>query len=116
MLIIIANVVLFLMTGAFTSEAVLATVATGYGVVPGELTNAQDGFYNPVPETAHAPDLHVPAWRLDAPHLQHAVSVGLADNVEDAFGHMAFLMLYLFVRHSRSTRSHGRHAGLTPTR
>jgi membrane associated rhomboid family serine protease len=93
--IIIANVVLFLMTGAFTSEAVLATVATGYGVVPGELTNAVDGFYNPVPEP-----LTLLTYMFLHGGWMHLISNMLflwvfADNVEDAFGHVAFLMLYL---------------------
>ncbi|MEQ1524985.1 MAG: hypothetical protein ABL936_27325, partial [Aestuariivirga sp.] len=38
--IILGNVIIFLMTGAFQSETVLAGVADSFGVVPSDLTNA----------------------------------------------------------------------------
>ena len=39
-IIIALNVVIYLTTGAFNSEAVLDQIASGYGVVPAELTSA----------------------------------------------------------------------------
>jgi membrane associated rhomboid family serine protease len=93
--IILANSVLFLMTGAFTEAPVLATIATGYGVVPGELTSSIEGQFNPIPEPLtlitymflHGSWLHL---------LSNMLFLWVfADNIEDAFGHAAFLMLYL---------------------
>jgi membrane associated rhomboid family serine protease len=93
--ILIGNVVLFLMTGAFTSDAHLASIAMGYGVVPGELTGYFDSAFNPVPE----PVTLITYMFLHAGWM-HLISNMLflwvfADNVEDAFGHAAFLLLYL---------------------
>ena len=93
--IIVINVIMFLTTGAFTDEAVLATIATGYGVVPGELTNAISASYNPVPEP-----LTLLTYMFLHAGWMHLISNMLflwvfADNIEDAFGHAAFLILYL---------------------
>lgn len=95
--IIAANVVVFLMTGAFTSEQALEAVATGFGVIPAELTHVGrlDPALHPVPEPAtlvtymflHAGWLHL---------ISNMVFLWVfADNVEDAFGHFAFLLFYL---------------------
>jgi membrane associated rhomboid family serine protease len=95
--IIAANVVIFLMTGAFAGEQAVEAVAAGFGVVPAELTRAirLDPALNPVPEPAtlitymflHAGWLHL---------LSNMLFLWVfADNVEDAFGHFAFLLFYL---------------------
>jgi membrane associated rhomboid family serine protease len=92
--IIVLNIVIFIMTGATQSDAVLATVAQGYGVVPAELAG-QAGGYNPIPEPAtlvtymflHAGWLHL---------LSNMLFMWVfADNVEDAFGYAGFLIFYL---------------------
>ena len=72
--IIALNVVMYLATGAFNSEAVLQTIATGWGVVPGELTHSTSVAvpYHPVPEP-----------------------FTLISYIEDASGHAAFALLYL---------------------
>ena len=95
-LIIAANVVIYLTTGAFTSDQVLMAVATGYGLVPGELTGlAPVAAFDPIPE----PFTLITYQFLHAGWM-HLMSNMLflwvfADNIEDAFGHVAFAMLYL---------------------
>jgi membrane associated rhomboid family serine protease len=95
--VIAANVVIFLMTGAFASEQAVEAVAAGFGVVPVELTHRGplDPGLNPVPEPAtlltymflHAGWLHL---------LSNMLFLWVfADNVEDAFGHFAFLLFYV---------------------
>ena len=95
--IIVGNVVIFLMTGAFQSDLFLANVATSYGVVPADLTHAasQDIPYSPIPE----PLTFITYMFLHAGWL-HLISNMLflwvfADNVEDAFGYFAFALFYL---------------------
>jgi membrane associated rhomboid family serine protease len=93
--IILANFVLFLMTGAFTEPVVLANIATGYGVVPAELTTMVDGAYNPIPEP-----LTLLTYMFLHGGWLHLISNMLflwvfADNIEDSFGHVGFLMFYL---------------------
>ena len=94
--IILINVTVFLATGAFTSEQTLAIFAVGYGVVPGELTGqiAPYGF-----ESVLAPFtlvtymfLHGSWWHLISNMLFLWV---FADNIEDAFGYVAFVIFYL---------------------
>lgn len=95
-LIIAANVMIYLTTGAFTSDQVLMAVATGYGLVPGELTGlAPVAAFDPIPE----PFTLITYQFLHAGWM-HLISNMLflwvfADNIEDAFGHVAFAMLYL---------------------
>jgi membrane associated rhomboid family serine protease len=93
--VIVANIVIFLMTGATQGEAVLAAVAQGYGVVPAELAGGITTGYDPVPEPAtlvtymflHAGWLHL---------LSNMLFMWVfADNVEDAFGYAGFLLFYL---------------------
>lgn len=94
--LIIANVVLFLTTDAFESEATFAMIAAGYGLVPAELTSGvMLPGYHPVPE----PLTLITYMFLHAGWL-HLISNMLflwvfADNVEDAFGPWGFLVFYL---------------------
>ena len=94
--IIVGNVIIFLMTGAFQSDQVLASVATSFGVVPSDLTHgAQNIPYSPIPE----PLTFLTYMFLHAGWL-HLISNMLflwvfADNVEDAFGYFAFALFYL---------------------
>jgi membrane associated rhomboid family serine protease len=94
--IIAANVAMYLTTGAFTSDQVLMAVATGYGLVPGELTGlAPLAAYDPIPEP-----LTLVTYQFLHAGWMHLISNMLflwvfADNIEDAFGHVAFAMLYL---------------------
>jgi membrane associated rhomboid family serine protease len=95
--IIALNVVMYLSTGAFNSEAVLQTIATGWGVVPGELTHSTSVAvpYHPVPEPFTLISymfLHAGWWHLISNMLFLWV---FADNIEDAYGHAAFAFLYL---------------------
>jgi membrane associated rhomboid family serine protease len=94
--IIIGNVVVFLVTGAFHSEAYLANVATSFGVVPSDLTHmSQNVPFSPIPE----PLTFITYMFLHAGWM-HLISNMLflwvfADNVEDAFGYFAFALFYL---------------------
>ena len=95
--LIIVNVVLFLLTGAFDSEETLWAIASGYGIVPAELINVVDPgtAYNPIPEPLTLITyqfLHGGWWHLIA---NMAFLWVFADNVEDAFGHAGFLIFYL---------------------
>jgi membrane associated rhomboid family serine protease len=95
--LIALNVAVFLVTGAFPGEAFLASVAQGFGVVPAEFVSeaARAHGVNPVPE---------PVTLLTYMFLHggwmHLISNLLflwifADNVEDAFGHVGFVLFYL---------------------
>jgi membrane associated rhomboid family serine protease len=95
--IIVGNVIIFLMTGAFQSDVNLANVATSFGVVPADLTQAasQNIPYSPIPE----PLTFITYTFLHAGWM-HLISNMLflwvfADNVEDAFGYFAFVLFYL---------------------
>ncbi|TMJ38988.1 MAG: rhomboid family intramembrane serine protease [Alphaproteobacteria bacterium] len=95
--LIIVNVMLFLLTGAFDSEETLWAIASGYGIVPAELINVVDPgtAYNPIPEPLTLITyqfLHGGWWHLIA---NMAFLWVFADNVEDAFGHAGFLIFYL---------------------
>lgn len=95
--LIIINVAVFLMTGAFTSEEGLWAYASGFGIVPVELVHVVDpvGAYNPIPEplTLITYEFLHGGWM----HLitNMAFLWVFADNVEDAFGHFGFLIFYL---------------------
>jgi membrane associated rhomboid family serine protease len=96
-LIIAANVAMYLTTGAFNSEQVMMAVASGYGVVPGELTGLIPPAlgYDPIPEPLTLVTyqfLHAGWWHLLSNMLFLWV---FADNIEDAFGHAAFAMFYI---------------------
>jgi len=95
--LIAINVVVFLMTGAFTSEEGLWTYASGYGIIPVELIHFVDppDAYHPVPEP-----LTLITYEFLHGGWMHLISNMLflwvfADNVEDAFGHFGFLIFYL---------------------
>jgi membrane associated rhomboid family serine protease len=95
--IIVGNLIIFLMTGAFQSDQLLAGVATSFGVVPSDLTHAasQNIPYSPIPE----PLTFLTYMFLHASWM-HLISNMLflwvfADNVEDAFGYFAFALFYL---------------------
>lgn len=95
--IIAIEIVVFLMTGAFNSQPVLAAIATLWGVVPGEITGVIPPVlgYDPVPEPFTLISyqfLHGSWWHLISNMLFLWV---FADNIEDAYGHVAFALLYL---------------------
>ncbi len=96
LLIIALNVAMYLTTGAFTSEALLAAIATAWGVVPGELTGTlAPAAYQPVPEP-----FTLITYQFLHGGWGHLLSNMLflwvfADNIEDAYGHVAFALLYL---------------------
>jgi membrane associated rhomboid family serine protease len=96
--LIIANVLVFLLTGPLRGEEALMITATGFGLVPVELLNlgAQDlQAFNPVAEPVtllsymflHAGWLHLIG--------NLAFLWVFADNIEDAFGHFGFLLFYI---------------------
>jgi membrane associated rhomboid family serine protease len=95
--LILINTIVFLLTGAFASEQHLAMLASGYGVVPAELTHSVVPIAgaDPVPEP-----LTLITYQFLHAGWMHLISNMLflwvfADNVEDAFGHGAFLFFYL---------------------
>jgi membrane associated rhomboid family serine protease len=95
--LIVLNVGAFLLTGAFGSEEALMAVAGGFGVVPAEFFGIVEPLigYDPVSE----PLTLITYQFLHAGWL-HLVSNMLflwvfGDNVEDAFGHLAFGLFYL---------------------
>jgi membrane associated rhomboid family serine protease len=95
--LIAVNVVVFLMTGAFTSEENLWAYASGYGIVPVELIHFVDpaDAYSPVPEP-----LTLVTYQFLHGGWMHLITNMLfmwvfADNIEDAFGHAGFLIFYL---------------------
>jgi membrane associated rhomboid family serine protease len=98
MALIVVNVALFLLTGPLPGEEALMITATGYGVVPSELLQGaarQATGFNPISEPAtlltymflHAGWLHLLG--------NMAFLWVFADNIEDAFGHLGFLLFYL---------------------
>jgi membrane associated rhomboid family serine protease len=95
--LIIVNVVVFLMTGAFTSEEGLWAYAMGYGIVPVELIHVVEpaGAFSPIPEP-----LTLITYQFLHGGWMHLITNMLflwvfADNVEDAFGYFAFVLFYL---------------------
>ena len=95
--LILANVMVYLATGAFTTDQMMAAVADGYGLVPGEFTGQI-----PYPGLALIPEpatlltymfLHAGWWHLGSNMLFLWV---FADNMEDAFGYPAFAIFYVF--------------------
>lgn len=111
--LIAINAVIFLFTGGIAGEQALAAIATGFGVIPVELFNGASAAvsnFNPIAEPLtlityqflHGSWLHL---------LSNMVILWiLADNVEDAFGHVGFLVFYLLC----GTIAGLAHAMLTP--
>jgi membrane associated rhomboid family serine protease len=94
--IIALNVLVYLITGAFTPEPVLAAIATVWGVVPGELTGLAQGAVReaiPEPVTLITYQFLHAGWGHLLPNMLFLWV--FADNVEDAYGHTAFALLYL---------------------
>lgn len=95
--IIVLNTLILLFTYAGSSEASLQAVASAYGVVPLDIT--APGSIVPGTEQIPEPLTYVTYAFLHAGWLHLIVNMlfmwVFADNVEDAFGHAAFLVLYL---------------------
>ena len=95
--IIALNVAMYLTTGAFSPEQVLGSIASGWGMVPGELLGLVPPAigYDPIPEPLTLVTyqfLHAGWWHLVSNMLFLWV---FADNIEDAYGRPAFAMLYI---------------------
>lgn len=94
--IILANVAIYLTTGAFSTDQALAAIAAGYGIVPGELTGQiATPAFDPVAEPLTLITymfLHAGWWHLISNMLFLWV---FADNIEDAFGYAAFGLFYI---------------------
>lgn len=96
--LVAANVVVFVLTGALAQPAFSNAIATGFGVVPVELLHpgmVLPVSINPVPEPLtlltymflHGGWMHL--------LFNMAFLWVFADNIEDAFGHVGFLIFYL---------------------
>lgn len=95
--IIVLNVGVYLITGAFRSDEAVMAVAGGFGVIPAEFFGFVEPVigYDPVSEP-----LTLITYQFLHAGWMHLISNMLflwvfADNVEDAFGHVAFAMFYL---------------------
>lgn len=92
--IIVLNVVIFLFTGAFTSDVVLASFESSFGLTPIEiLQSSQAAGGIPEPLTVITSMFLHGGW-------MHLIGNMLfmwvfADNVEDAYGYVGFIMFYL---------------------
>ena len=96
-IIIALNFAMFLTTGAFRPDQVLAQIAFGWGMVPGELLGVIPPAigYDPIPEPLTLVTyqfLHAGWWHLISNMMFLWV---FADNIEDAFGRPSFAMLYV---------------------
>jgi membrane associated rhomboid family serine protease len=94
--IIALNVVIFLFTGAFQSDAVMGSIDGSYGLVPREILHyklSAGPVAEPFTLVTHL-FLHG-GWM----HLigNMAFLWVFADNVEDAFGYVGFIVFYLLV-------------------
>jgi membrane associated rhomboid family serine protease len=97
LLIILVNVVAFLSTDVALPQKVMLAIAAGYGVVPAEFLGFSPPIvgYDPISEP-----LTLITYQFLHASWGHILSNMLflwvfADNVEDAFGHVAFLIFYL---------------------
>lgn len=96
-IIIAVNVAIFLGTGAFNSDAQLAATAMNFGVVPEELFEGSGYMQGPM----HVPELFTLfTYQFFHAGWMHLIGNMLflwvfADNIEDAFGYVGFLMFYL---------------------
>lgn len=92
--IIILNVVIFLTTEAFSTDTVQASIEFGFGVVPAQLldgTAATGQFPEPLTLVTYL-FIHAGWMHLLGNMLFLWV---FADNVEDAFGYLGFIIFYL---------------------
>jgi membrane associated rhomboid family serine protease len=92
--IIILNIAIFLLTEAFATDVIQASIETGYGVIPTELLHgARSATTFPEPITLitylflHAGWMHLVGNML--------FLWVFADNVEDAYGYAGFAIFYL---------------------
>jgi membrane associated rhomboid family serine protease len=92
--VIILNTVIFLLWGALSSEAIQAGVASGFGVIPTDLLHTgTTSAYVPEPLTLVTYMFLHGGW-------MHLIGNMLflwvfADNVEDAYGYLGFILFYL---------------------
>ncbi len=95
--IIALNIGVFVITGAFTTEAYQSSLAAGFGLVPYEFVHVLEGqkHIGPIPEVfalltsmfLHGGWVHL---------LGNMIFLWVfADNVEDAFGNVGFIFFYL---------------------
>lgn len=97
LLIIVSNVLVFLVTGAFTSGERLSAIAAGFGVMPGEITgmalpDASFLQWSPPLSLLTYMFLHAGWWHL----ISNMTFLWVfADNIEDAYGSVAFSLFYL---------------------
>lgn len=92
--IIALNTGVFLFTGAFSSDAILANMQTSYGLTPVDLLHAQSG-HAAIPEP-----LTLITYLFIHGGWMHLIGNMLfmwvfADNIEDAFGYVGFAIFYL---------------------
>lgn len=98
LVLVAANLIVFLFTGALAKAEFSNAIAMGYGVVPVELLHpslALPVSLNPIPEPATLLSymfLHG-SWM----HLMFNMAFlwVFADNIEDAFGHFGFAIFYV---------------------
>jgi membrane associated rhomboid family serine protease len=95
--LMLVNLVIFLLTYVGSSEQSLYALAAAYGVVPLDVT--APGSIVPGPQEIPTPLTYVTYAFLHGGWLHLGVNMlflwVFADNVEDAFGHGAFLLLYI---------------------
>ncbi len=94
--IIMLNVVIFLFTGAFTNDVVLGSIESSFGLTPIELihsSHASGGIPEPL-TLVTSMFLHGGWMHLIGNMLFMWV---FADNVEDAYGYVGFIIFYLLV-------------------
>ncbi len=97
-IIIALNVIIYALTGAVGGEQSLAAVSVGFGVIPVELFHGAGSpisNFNPIAEP-----LTLITYQFLHGGWMHLISNMLimwilADNMEDAFGHVGFLIFYL---------------------
>jgi membrane associated rhomboid family serine protease len=92
--IIALNVVIFLFTGAFSGDAVLASFEQSFGVVPTEL------LHSPIAAGVLPEPVTLVTYLFLHAGWMHLIGNMLflwvfADNVEDAFGYAGFAIFYL---------------------
>ena len=94
--LLVLNVGIFLLTGAFQNETMQATLSEGFGLVPAEMfkTFAGQPHQGPVPEVVTLltyPFFHGGWFHLIGNMLFLWV---FADNIEDAYGPVSFVIFY----------------------